>query len=148
MTVTEAEIKHVFELELEVQSSAARSSAVRLLEPLATTFIEIGTSGRRWDIDATLDLLAQESADPDVQVIGINGLEARVLCADVVQVFWDSDRDGRRTRRTSLWQRTRRRTIVNAALVLRAWWSCVLCRLPPAVLSPPRGRVAGSDSDG
>ena len=63
-------------------------------------------SGRRWNFDAILGLLTQEADVADNVGIDIIGLEARVLTGDVIQVFWDSERDGRRARRTSLWQRT------------------------------------------
>ncbi len=106
MTSRKADIGHVLRLERELQLPSVRSDVERLTELLAPGFIEIGVSGRRWERGAILDLLARESEDPDAGEIGMSGLEARVLTADVIQVFWDSERDGHRARRMSLWQRT------------------------------------------
>lgn len=108
MDETEAQIGDVLALERELQSPDARRSERRLRELLAPGFIEIGASGRRWDLETILGLLAAESGDGDggACAIGIRDLEARVLAPGIIQVLWDSDRDGCRARRTSLWQRT------------------------------------------
>lgn len=106
VAVTNAEIDRVLELERELQTPVARGSEQRLRELLAPDFIEIGASGRCWDLASTLDQLALESGDPGRPEIGVRGMRARVLCDDIVQVFWDSDQDGRLARRTSLWQRS------------------------------------------
>ncbi|GMA41872.1 DUF4440 domain-containing protein [Mobilicoccus caccae] len=105
MTVDQADIDHVLQLERELQSPAARGNVARLRELLSSEFIEVGASGRRWELSTILDLLEQESGEPDTAEIGIDSLEARPLSKDLVQVFWDSTRDGRRARRTSLWRR-------------------------------------------
>ena len=106
MTVTDADIAHVLDLERELQTPQTRANVGRLSELLAPNFIEVGASGRRWNFDAILGLLTQEADVADNVGIDIIGLEARVLTGDFIQVFWDSERDGRRARRTSLWQRT------------------------------------------
>lgn len=66
---------------------------------------EIAQLGQRWDLSTILDLLEEESGEPDTAEIGIDNLEGRPLSNDIIQVFWDSNRDGRRARRTSLWRR-------------------------------------------
>lgn len=106
MTTTQVEIDHVLALERELQSPATRADVRRLQELLSSDFIEVGASGRRWDLTTILELLEQESSAPDTTEIGIRDLEARRLAADIIQVFWDSDQGGRRARRTSLWRRT------------------------------------------
>lgn len=107
MDETEAQIDDVLALERELQSPEARRSEHRLRELLAPCFIEIGASGRRWDLETILSLLAAEADDAraGASAIRITGLEASVLAPGVIQTFWESDRDGRRARRTSLWQR-------------------------------------------
>lgn len=105
MTITQAEIELVLTLERELQSPATRADVRRLQELLSPDFIEVGASGRRWDLPTILDLLAQEAEEPDTAEIGIDNLEARILSTNLIQVFWDSDRAGRRARRTSLWRR-------------------------------------------
>jgi hypothetical protein len=93
----------ILNLERELQTPACRADETRLRELLAVDFVEIGASGRRWDLDSTLAMLRYESAEHD-DVIHVEGLEARELAPGVVQVFWDSDRSGRRARRTSIWR--------------------------------------------
>lgn len=90
-------------LERELQTPACRADEARLRELLAPDFVEIGASGRRWDRASVLGLLRTETGDPGAGVIEMTGLSARALAPGVVQVFWDSDRAGRRARRTSIW---------------------------------------------
>lgn len=96
-------LARVLELERELQTPVCRSDETRLRELLAHDFLEIGASGRRWDLDSTLAMLRDESAEGDSAVIELTGLTARILAPGVIQVFWVSDRAGRRARRTSIW---------------------------------------------
>lgn len=105
MSPADAEIAHVLDLERELQTPRVRSDEERLSQLLAHDFLEVGASGRRWDRSAILGMLAQESAGGEV-TIGVHDLHGRVLTPDLIQVFWDSDIEGRRARRTSLWRRT------------------------------------------
>lgn len=105
MSIAQSEMDHVLQLELELQSPAARSNVHRLRELLASDFVEVGASGRRWDRPAILGLLAEESGEPDTAEILVEDLHARALSGDLIQVFWDSSHNGRRARRTSLWRR-------------------------------------------
>ncbi|GAA5152709.1 hypothetical protein GCM10023340_33470 [Nocardioides marinquilinus] len=89
-------------LERELQTPVCRGDEVRVRELLAVDFVEIGASGRRWDLASTLALLREET--PDQAVIEVEGLEGRELAPGVVQVFWESRRGGRRARRTSIWR--------------------------------------------
>jgi hypothetical protein len=50
-----------------------------------------------------LALLRDESAEGESAVIKLTGRTARILAPGVIQVFWESDRAGRRARRTSIW---------------------------------------------
>ena len=96
-------LDRVLDLERELQTPACRADEARLRELLAPDFVEIGASGRRWDLDSTLTMLREESAADDSDAITLTGLAARALAPGVVQVFWESDRAGRRARRTSIW---------------------------------------------
>ena len=107
--MADSDLDRVMDLERELQSPATRGDARRLGELLALDFVEIGASGRRWERDAILELLARESAAPDSPELHVRGLEARALTGDVIQVFWESERDGARARRSSLWRRTDQR---------------------------------------
>lgn len=102
--VTDADIAHVLDLERSLQTPAVRADACRLAELLAPDFVEIGASGRRWSRAAVLELLLNEPQGDDVDLIDVHELATRVLDGGVVQVFWVSDRGGRRARRMSLWQ--------------------------------------------
>ncbi|MDO8152122.1 nuclear transport factor 2 family protein [Isoptericola sp. b408] len=96
-------LDHVLDLERELQTPACRADETRLRELLAADFVEIGASGRRWDLDSILTMLHDESAEGDAAVIRLTSLTGRVLAPGVVQVFWESDQAGRRARRTSIW---------------------------------------------
>ena len=93
----------VIALELEVQTPQCRSDERRIRELLADDFVEIGASSRRWDLASTLEMLREESTDPDVAKIEVLDLEAREISSGVVQVLWTSSRGGRQARRTSIW---------------------------------------------
>jgi hypothetical protein len=94
-------LEHILELERELQTPGCRADEAGLRKLLAPDFVEIGASGRRWDLDSVLATLRQESTDSEV--INLAGLTARELAPGVVQVFWESVRAGRRARRTSVW---------------------------------------------
>lgn len=98
----ESALTTVLDLERELQSPAARTDEDRLRQLLAPDFLEVGASGRQWDRDSILELLSKESGDDDAP-IEIQDLRGRLLAPGVIQVSWDSDRAGRRARRTSLW---------------------------------------------
>ena len=105
MTVKQSEIDRVLELECDLQTRSTRGDGARLRELLAPDFVEIGASGRQWDLETILGLLSRESSASDSAEIEIVGLSARTLSPDVVQVFWESRRGEQRARRTSLWRR-------------------------------------------
>jgi len=96
-------LDHVLELERELQTPACRADESRLRELRAPDFSAIGASGRRWDFDSIVVMLREESAAHDGDVIELTGLAARARAPGVVQVFWESERAGRRARRTSFW---------------------------------------------
>jgi hypothetical protein len=99
--LSQQDLDQVLELEHELQTPACRADEARLREMLAPDFIEIGASGRVWDLESALVLLREEDTEGDA--IEVTGLEGRSLAPGVVQVFWESERAGRRARRTSLW---------------------------------------------
>jgi hypothetical protein len=78
-------VEHILELERELQTPVRRADEARLRELLAPDFVEIGASGRRWDLDSVLAMLRQETTDSEV--INLTGLTARELAPGVVQVF-------------------------------------------------------------
>jgi hypothetical protein len=90
-------------LERELQTRACRADERRLRELLTPDFREIGASGRQWDLDSVLAMLQEECLDQAAGDIEVSELSHRALAPGVVQVFWTSNRDGRRARRTSIW---------------------------------------------
>jgi hypothetical protein len=103
VVTTDNDVADVLRLERELQSAGCRRDLARLSALLADDFAEVGASGRVWDRAAALELLASESEDD--AVIEIRDLSGRVIGDGFVMVRWDSDRGGRRARRTSLWRR-------------------------------------------
>ena len=99
----ESALATVLDLERELQSPAARADEDRLRQLLAPDFLEVGASGRQWDLEMTLTLLREQSGDEETPVIGIHDLRGRVIAPGVVQVSWDSSAGDRRARRTSIW---------------------------------------------
>lgn len=92
----------VVALERELQTIACRSNPDRVRQLLAEDFEEVGASGKVWDLRSTLALLDSEGGD--AAEIEVHDLVARQVAEGIVMVRWDSDRGGRRARRTSLWR--------------------------------------------
>lgn len=103
VTFAAGDVEDVLKLERELQGAACRCDHARVRALLAEDFSEVGASGRIWDRASTLELLAAESED--AAVIEVHDLTGRVVGDGFVLVRWDSDRGGRRARRTSLWRR-------------------------------------------
>lgn len=90
----------VIRQERELQTPSVRRDRERLMELLHPDFIELGASGERWDLNATLTLVEQ-----DRRVIHLRNIEARPLGEDVIQVFWQSETKDGKANRSSLWLR-------------------------------------------
>jgi len=103
MDTTDIDVAEVLRLERVLQTAECRRDRARVSALLAEDFIEVGVSGRVWDRPATLELLGAESGDG--AVIEVRDLTGRVIGDGFVMARWDSDRRGRRARRTSLWRR-------------------------------------------
>jgi hypothetical protein len=103
VTIAAGDVEEVLQLERELQSAACRGNPARVGALLAEDFYEVGASGRIWDRVSTLELLAAESRD--AAVIEVHDLTGWAVGDGFVMVRWDSDRAGRRARRTSLWRR-------------------------------------------
>jgi len=100
---TDIDVAEVLQLERELQTAECRHDRARVSALLAEDFIEVGASGRVWDRSSTLELLGAESEND--AVIEVSHLTGRVIGDGFVMAHWDSDRRGRRARRTSLWRR-------------------------------------------
>ncbi|GHH79590.1 hypothetical protein GCM10018793_32730 [Streptomyces sulfonofaciens] len=98
---------------------AAVDAELRLLEPevrrspelagalLHPEFTEIGASGRIWDRKATLAMLSA-STEPGDRAATASRMHGVQLAPDLVHLTFDTDDNGRRAHRSSLWRRTDR----------------------------------------
>ncbi|WP_314410773.1 nuclear transport factor 2 family protein [Streptomyces kroppenstedtii] len=106
---------------------AAVAGELRLLDPevrrspelvgalLHPDFHEFGASGRHWDRAAIIDMLATETeTEPETEPVAAPVSAARAwrmrgvqLSPDVVHLTFDTERNGRRVHRSSLWRRSR-----------------------------------------
>ena len=100
---TDIDVAEVLQLERELQTAECRRDLARVSALLAEDFLEVGVSGSVWDRSSMLELLGAESGDD--AVIEVQDLTGRVIGDGMVMARWDSDRGGRRARRTSLWRR-------------------------------------------
>jgi hypothetical protein len=100
---SDSDVAEVLRLERELQTADCRRDRARVTALLAEDFEEVGASGRVWDLASTLELLDGESEDE--AVIEVRDLTGRIVGDGLVIARWDSDRGGRRARRTSLWRR-------------------------------------------
>jgi hypothetical protein len=100
----------VIALERALLTPEVRSSAAALDELLDPEFTETGTSGRRWTrAEILAELPAETAAGPGSQGpdrIADHAMAGRRLAADVVMLTFETDHEGRRARRVSLWRRT------------------------------------------
>jgi hypothetical protein len=103
LMTTDIDVAEVLRLERELQTAECRRDRTRVGALLAEDFIEVGVSGRVWDRASVLELLGAGSGDDDL--IEVHDLTGRVIGDGVVMACWDSERRGRRARRTSLWRR-------------------------------------------
>ncbi len=82
---------------------ASRTLAGELLDP---EFVEVGASGRRWTFEQMLaelpDMTGSFEEGPRYQPSDITGV---VLAPGLVHLTYETVRDGRRARRSSLWRR-------------------------------------------
>ncbi|MFF9909148.1 DUF4440 domain-containing protein [Streptomyces sp. NPDC013457] len=81
----------------------SRAEARQLLDP---EFVEVGASGRRWSYEemlAELPAMAGNSAEGPRYVP--SGMTGAVLAPGVVHLTYETEIEGRRARRSSLWRR-------------------------------------------
>ncbi|MER6121351.1 nuclear transport factor 2 family protein [Streptomyces sp. NPDC001795] len=103
--------------EYESAVQAAIDGELRLLDPeirrspelagalLHPDFREFGASGRRWDRASIMDALAS-ATDPGEQPIVASRMAGVRLAPDLVHLTFDTENNGRRAHRSSLWRRT------------------------------------------
>ena len=102
----ESDVDAAIEAELRLMDPAVRASRTLAPELLDPDFVEVGSSGRRYTYDEMVAELAGHpgsSADgPRYEPAEIRGV---VLAPGLVHLTYETDFDGRRARRSSLWRR-------------------------------------------
>ena len=104
MTPDDEAVAEVIARERALLTREVRSSAAALDELLDPEFTETGASGRRW---TRAEILVNLPAGPPGRDrIADHAMAGRRLAADVVMLTFETEHQGRRARRVSLWRRS------------------------------------------
>lgn len=95
------DLRWVVENELRLLDPAVRRSRTAVAALLDPGFHEFGASGRVWDRDSVLDLLAGEDAPPTLT----DDMQAARLGPDAVLLTYRSRTPDRTSLRSSVWRR-------------------------------------------
>jgi len=106
MTPDDEAVAEVIALERALLTREVRSSAAALDALLDPEFTEAGASGRWWTRAEILAELPAGEAAAAPDRIADYAMAGRRLAADVVMLTFETDRQGRRARRVSLWRRS------------------------------------------
>ena len=90
--------------ELALLDPGVRGDRRRVDALLHPDFREHGASGRIWDRDSVMVML--DGTDPDGPPIVASRMKGVRLAPGLVHLTFDTDADGRRAHRSSLWRRT------------------------------------------
>lgn len=98
-------VEAVIEGELALLDPDVRRSPERVGALLHPDFHEFGASGRHWSRAAIIAALAETTdlEPPPVVTSQVHGVR---LAPDLVHLVFDTEGDGRRAHRSSLWRRT------------------------------------------
>jgi hypothetical protein len=98
-------VEAAIESELALLDPDVRRSPERVGALLHPDFHEFGASGRRWSRAAVITALAETTGleSPPVVTSRPHGVR---LAPDLVHLTFDTEDDGRRAHRSSLWRRT------------------------------------------
>ncbi|MET9776037.1 DUF4440 domain-containing protein [Streptomyces sp. NPDC006367] len=99
-------VAEVIERELRLMSPAVRSSRALAEQLLDPEYTEVGASGCRWDRRSMLSALPdmQGAADDGPQYVPTE-MTGTVLAPGIVHLTFETDLDGRRARRSSIWRK-------------------------------------------
>ncbi|MFB8755294.1 nuclear transport factor 2 family protein [Streptomyces nigra] len=97
-------VRAAIEGELRLLDPEVRRSPELLGALLHPEFHEVGSSGRLWDRASTMAGLPLDT-DPHRYVV-TSPVQGARLAPDVVHLVFDTERDGLRAHRSSLWRRT------------------------------------------
>ncbi|WP_128431164.1 DUF4440 domain-containing protein [Streptomyces cyaneus] len=98
-------VEAAVEGELRLLRPEVRSSPELLEKLLHPEFREFGASGRYWDRTSIIESLLAGVA-PGPRPVVVSRMEGVQLAPDVVHLTFDTENNGRRVHRSSLWRRT------------------------------------------
>ncbi|GGR84631.1 hypothetical protein GCM10010269_24750 [Streptomyces humidus] len=111
MTHADDDVNEAIAGELALLDPAVRASRARFEPLLDSEFVEVGSSGRRYTYEDMVAWLPDhEGGSPDNSPDGgpryePSSIEGVVLAPGLVHLTYETDFDGRRARRSSLWRR-------------------------------------------
>ncbi len=103
--IRNAAVEAAIEGELRLLQPEVRSSPELLDGLLHPDFREFGASGRYWTRTSIIESLAAGTV-PGSRPAAVSRMEGVQLAPDVVHLTFDTDLDGRRVHRSSVWRRT------------------------------------------
>lgn len=99
------EVQAAVEGEMRLLEPAVRSSRDLVEELLDPDFVEVGSSGRRWNRQGMLDDLPTMPGAHVDQQIKVTGMRGVSLAPGLVHLMYETVLAGRRARRCSLWRK-------------------------------------------
>lgn len=102
--MTDDDVRAAIDAERRLLDPLVRTDPVAVEALLDPEFTEVGRSGRRWDRQAILAMLATES--PHHAPPTTSDLRGVRLADNVVHLTYTSERDGQLTHRSSVWRRS------------------------------------------
>ncbi|MEU1101058.1 nuclear transport factor 2 family protein [Streptomyces tibetensis] len=104
-------VESAMEGELALLTPKVRRSAERVAALLHPDFHEFGASGRHWSRAAIIASLAA-TTEPGARPVAVFALRGVQLAPDLVHLTYDTEYDGSRAHRSSLWRRTEGRWLL------------------------------------
>ncbi|MET9762353.1 nuclear transport factor 2 family protein [Streptomyces sp. NPDC006372] len=105
MSERDAAVEAAMELELALLTPKIRSSPDRVGALLHPDFHEFGASGRHWSRAAIIASLAATTG-PGSRPVAVSAMRGVQLAPELVHLTYDTEYDGSRAHRSSLWRRT------------------------------------------
>ena len=91
--------------ELALTDPAVRSSRARCERLLDPEFVEVGSSGRRYTYEDMIAWLPEHAGGSPGTPLEPSAVTGVVLAPGLVHLTYETDFDGRRVRRSSLWRK-------------------------------------------
>ena len=104
-------VESAMEGELALLTPKVRRSPDRVGALLHPDYHEFGASGRHWSRAAIIASLAA-TTEPGARPVAVPALRGVQLAPDLVHLTYDTEYDGSRAHRSSLWRRTEGRWLL------------------------------------